>query len=80
MADKIFCGSGRIRKTKFGDVLKISFSKADVQKMIDYFNTEKVEFVNLEVKEKKEPAEGKPTHYLEIDTWKPSAKEGLSFT
>ena len=48
--------------------------------MIDYFNTEKVEFVNLEVKEKKEPAEGKPTHYLEIDTWKPSAKEGLSFT
>jgi hypothetical protein len=32
----------------------------------------KLDWCNLAVKEKREKVEGKPTHYLEIDEWKPT--------
>lgn len=72
MSDKIYCGSGKIVTTQYGDLTKISFHKEDLNKMVKYIQENGGDWVNLVLKEKKEPQEGKPTHYLEIDTWKPS--------
>lgn len=72
---KLFCGSGKEQTTKFGKMLKISFSKKD----LDMLNSQLSNgWVNCVVKEKKDKVEGKPTHYLEIDLWKP--KEGVAGT
>ena len=72
--EKIFCGSGRIVSTKFGDVPKISLSKEDVNKIFKYMKENNLEWINLEMKAKKETEQGKPTHYLQVDTWKTEKK------
>ena len=67
--EKIFCGNGKIITTQYGDMVKISFSKSDLEKMLDNLDNG---WINTVLKEKKNKVEGKPTHYLEVDTWKPS--------
>ena len=67
MSEKIFCGSGKIIKTQYGDLIKVSFSESDISKMQ---NSLENGWVNLVMKEKREKQEGKPTHYLEVDDWK----------
>lgn len=78
MDDKIFCGSGRIIESKFGQIPKISLSKDDINKIVQHMKTNNLEWVNLEMKQKKEAQQGKPTHYLQIDTWKPSESKPAS--
>jgi hypothetical protein len=65
--DKIFCGSGKVINTKFGELTKISFSQKDIETLQANLNNG---WVNLVVKEKREKIDGKPTHYLEIDNYK----------
>lgn len=67
MSDKIYCGSGKIINTKFGALTKISFTEKDIQVLKDNLVNG---WVNLVLKEKQNKVEGKPTHYLQIDTWK----------
>lgn len=72
MSEKIYVGSGKIVNTKFGEMTKLSFSKKDLQTMMD--NLSEQGWVNLALKEKQQKVDGKPTHYLEIDNWKPTDK------
>lgn len=74
MSDKIYCGNAKIVYTNFGELTKISFSKGDINKMVSHMNSEELEWINLVIKAKKDPQPGKPTHYLEVDTWKPEKK------
>lgn len=74
MDEKIYCGAGRIVSGKFGDITKISLNKDNINSMVKYMKENNLEWINLELKEKKEKQEGKPTHYLQVDTWKPEAK------
>lgn len=78
MTEKIYCGNAKEIETKFGKMLKISFSKDDLNKLSQSLNGQG--WVNCNVKEKQTKIEGKPTHYLEIDTYvKPQAtNENLS--
>ena len=69
MTEKIYAGLGKNIKTQYGDLLKISFTKDDVQKLQDNLNNG---WVNLVVKERREPSEKGTTHYLEIDQWSPN--------
>jgi len=69
MEEKILCGSARIIKTQYGDLTKLSFSKTDLEKMLNNLNENG--WINCVVKEKKFKNEGSPTHYIEVDTWKP---------
>lgn len=69
MADKIFCGSAKIIQTQYGEMTKGSFSREDLQKLTDNLNEKG--YVNWNLKEKKNKVEGKATHYIEIDDWKP---------
>jgi len=71
MAEKIYCGNAKIRTTQFGDVTQLSLSTDDINKIVGHMKSEKLTWVNINVKEKREPVQGKPTHYLEVDTWKP---------
>jgi len=67
MSEKIYCGNAKEIETKFGKMLKISFSKEDLQKLNNSLNEQG--WVNCNVKKKQTIVEGKPTHYLEIDTY-----------
>ena len=71
MSEKIFCGSGKVVTTKFGDMTKLSFSEKDLEVLKNNLING---WVNLVVKEKQNKVEGKPTHYLEVDTWKKEAQ------
>ncbi len=70
--NKIYAGSAKFIKTQFGDLTKVSFSKSDLAKLVQYQSDNDTEWVNLVIKEKKEKVEGKATHYLEVDEWKPN--------
>ena len=67
MSDKIYCGNAKEIETRFGKMLKISFSKKDLQELNKAM--EGKEWVNCNLKEKQNKQEGKPTHYLELDNY-----------
>ena len=67
MSEKIYCGNAKVIETKFGKMLKISFSKKDLQELNKAMDGK--EWVNCNLKEKQNKQEGKPTHYLELDTY-----------
>jgi hypothetical protein len=69
--EKKFCGNGKIITTQYGDLVKVSFSEKDLKTLQDCLDNG---WVNTVLKEKKNKVEGKPTHYLEVDTWKPEKK------
>jgi hypothetical protein len=68
---KIYGGNAKIIQTKFGEMWKVSQSRKELENLLKYMNDNDTEWVNLDIKEKKEIVEGKPTHYLEVDEWKP---------
>ena len=67
--ERIFCGSGKEIETQYGKLMKLSFTEADLKALQDNMENG---WVNAAVKAIKEPKEGKPTHYLQVDTWKPN--------
>ena len=75
MADKIYCGNGKKFKTQYGDMMKLSFSRDDIQKLVEQSEKSESGWVNVVVKERREPSERGTTHYLEIDTWEPNKNE-----
>jgi hypothetical protein len=79
--DAIYAGTAKLVATKFGEMTKVSFNRTDLEKLTKYMNENDTEWVNLVIKEKKEKVEGKPTHYLQVDEWKPTTtKEKKEFT
>jgi hypothetical protein len=71
--EKIYGGNAKIVQTKFGQMIKISQSRSDLEKLLKYLNDNDLEWVSQVMKEKQQKVEGKPTHYLEVDEWKPNA-------
>jgi len=72
MAEKIYCGNAKIVKTQFGEMTKLSLHKDDINKIVKFMKDGNLDWCNIVVKEKQNKVEGKPTHYLEIDDWKPA--------
>lgn len=64
--EKIYGGNARLITTKFGDMWKVSQNRSDLEKLLKYMNDNDTEWVNLDIKEKPQKVEGKPTHYLEL--------------
>ena len=71
--EAIYAGTAKEVPTKFGEMTKVSFNRTDLEKLTKYLNENDSEWVNLVIKEKKEKQPGKPTHYLQVDDWKPTA-------
>lgn len=76
MADKIYCGNGKVIKTQYGDLMKLSLHPDDIEKLVNRSKETKGGWVNLVVKERREPSEKGMTHYLEVDTWEPNQQDG----
>lgn len=72
--EKIYGGNARIVQTQYGPLTKVSQSKKDLETLLRYLNDNKLEWVTSAIKEKPEKVEGKPTHYLQVDEWKPNAQ------
>ena len=68
---KIFGGNAKVITTKYGEMWKVSQNRSDLEKLLQYMNDNDTEWVNLDIKEKPQKVEGKATHYLEVDDWKP---------
>lgn len=75
MSEKIFVGSAKIIATKFGSLTKVSFSAKDLETLKNNLQNG---WVNCVIKEKQNKVEGKPTHYLEVDSWKPTGVQTQS--
>ena len=73
MTEKIYIGNGKEIETKFGKMTKLSFSKKDLLTMTANLNEKG--WVTLDLNERKEPSEWGHTHYMKIDTWKPTKKD-----
>jgi hypothetical protein len=73
MSEKKYVGNSRNQQWKFGEIQKISFSRKDLQLMMDSLNEKG--YINLNRIEKKEPDQWGNTHYLVIDDWKPSGQQ-----
>ena len=71
MSEKIYAGSGKIINTPYGEMPKITFHKDNINTIVKYMKDNNSDFCTLVMKQKREIQEGKPTHYLEIDQWKP---------
>lgn len=74
MSETIYCGNARKVSGKFGEITKVSISKEDINKIVAYMKSNGLDWVNLDIKEKKNPS-GKNTHSVSIDTWKPEKKD-----
>ena len=77
--DRIYCGSGKIISTDYGTMPKISFNKDDINTIVKYMKDNNLEWINLDMKEKRDP-KNKNTHYLEVDTWKPEENKNRQQT
>lgn len=75
MSEKIYCGNAKIVKTQFGEMTKISLHKDDINKIVKFMKDGSLDWCNIVIKEKQNKVEGKPTHYLEIDEWKPTSEQ-----
>ena len=74
MSEKIYCGSAKVINTQYGELTKVSFHKDDINKMVKQMKSTDSDWINLVVKEKRNKVDGKPTHYLEVDEWKPEPR------
>lgn len=70
---RIYCGNGKNIQTQYGNLMKLSFSAEDIQKLQEGLNNG---WVNAVLKERRNPSASGMTHYIEIDTWKPKDSDG----
>jgi len=66
---KKYVGSSKNIQGKFGEIQKLSFSKKDLEVLLDNLNEKG--YVNLNRVAKKETDKYGNTHYLVIDEWQP---------
>jgi hypothetical protein len=70
--EKKYVGSSKNIQGKFGEIQKLSFSKKDLEVLLDNLNEKG--YVNLNRIAKKETDKYGNTHYLIIDEWQPQEK------
>ena len=64
--DKIYVGNGKQFETKFGSMLKLSFSQKDLETMLE--NVSDKWYINLSVNERREVWKYWDTHTISLDT------------
>ena len=71
--EKKYVGNSRNIQGKFGEIHKISFSRKDLEVLLENLNEKG--YVNLNRVAKKETDKYGNTHYMVIDEWKPEEKQ-----
>lgn len=67
---KTYCGSAKVIKTQYGEIMKVSFSRSDIEKLTANLNEKG--WINLNISERKEADKYGNTHSVVVDNWKPS--------
>ena len=70
--EKKYVGTGKVITGKFGNFLKFSLKKEDLDKLYDALDNG---WVNMVIQQRKEPSDKGQTHYGYIDEWKPEEKQ-----
>jgi broad-specificity NMP kinase len=70
MSEKIYCGSAKQIETQYGQMMKVSMSRADVEKL--QANLNEKGYVNLKIQERQSADKFGNTHSVLIDTWQPN--------
>jgi hypothetical protein len=68
--NEIYAGTAKFIVTKYGPLPKVSFNRDNLKRLLQYMDDNATDWVNLDVKEKKEKVDGKPTHFLQVDEYK----------
>ena len=64
----IYCGNGRQKQGAYGPWLALSLTSDDVQTLQNNLDNG---WVNVNIRERRQPSASGFTHYLQVDTWKP---------
>ncbi len=72
MSEKIYVGNAKKITTQFGDLMRLSLTADDIEKMQQNLDNG---WINIVIKERRSPSAGGMTHYLEVDTWKPNNQQ-----
>ncbi len=72
MSEKTYIKGVFIKESKYGT--KMSIKVKELCEQLTALQNEKG-YVNVEIKPRKETGEHGNTHYMELDTWKPTPKE-----
>lgn len=73
MESKIYVGSWKEIDGKYWKMLKLSFSKTDIETLLANLNEKG--WVNLIASERKEVGKFGETHSITVDTWKPDGSK-----
>ena len=71
--ERIYVGNAKKITTQYGDLMKLSLTAEDVEKMQQNLDNG---WINVVIKERRSPSAGGMTHYLEVDKWKPEPRNG----
>ena len=67
---KIYVGNAKVINTDYGQMLKVSLHRDNVNDIVKWMKENDSDWCNIDVKKKREPKEGKPPYYLEINEYK----------
>ena len=70
--ERIFVGLCKGEETQYGLKIKISLPPQDIEKLNAEFARKNGGWVNLVLKQRKEPSPKGYTHSIEVDQWEPS--------
>jgi hypothetical protein len=77
MSDKRYCGSGKLKETKYGEIIELLLFTRDIDEILkrqDEVKDSKYSAVKLVIRRRKEMSDKGQTHYGEIDTWEPPSR------
>ena len=69
----LFVGSGKVRQAPFGQVMRFSLSRNDLEKLMACLNEQ--DWVSFEIMAKRQPSQSGATHYGKIDLWQPQPQQ-----
>lgn len=72
--NKIYVGSAKAIQTKYGELMKISFRRQDLETMMNNLNEKG--YINLNMNARREVGQYGDTHSLVVDTWQPTQGGG----
>jgi hypothetical protein len=71
----IYCGSGKTQSGKYGEFFKVSICLSDLPKEFITEAKNGKKYINLTINRKKEADQYGKDLSVQIDTWKPEAKQ-----
>jgi len=72
MSEKKYYGNGKAIETQYGELLKLSFNRTDLEHMIQSLNAKG--WINLNVNRRQEVSQWGHTHSISLDTYEPPSQ------